>query len=498
MRGSLASLLITAMTYLVRMRNRVCNLGSVAPSLLCQGVLIVAVCLLYLGHLHLFANDLDIERLSANRFVEGLPIDNKIPSLFAERIIRGEKTSDLVSGWLSSDRPPLQTGLILLYHPVAQLLQVDPKLAAHAVGMLVQLAWIPALWSLIRRFRVSQAGTVVMLTTIAVTTTPLINSLYVWPKLGAAAAVVGAYTLYFWSPDKSLARTVIAALLCAIGWLLHGGIAFSVLGMAIVALFSRHPAWRTLCIAMAVTALIAAPWFVYQKGYDPPGNRLLKWHLAGVEGIDERGFGESLRTAYAEKTVDEIIENKRSNFVYPFYYLTATWWDFGREGVAARRFPEFYFLFSALGLWNVGWIGLPWTTGRLWRQHRQRHSRNVGEVDRHEVLRAVGWCIATFVVWGLLMFGPATTSIHSGSLVLPLVATTGLMMLAREIHQVLFGSLVAWQWLHFIVVWLPATSVTEGPIRPFAAGLMICAGISFVTLAWATRSRTKQSDCSAV
>ena len=40
------------------------------------------------------------------------------------------------------------------------------------------------------------------------------------------------------------------------------------------------------------------PWLLYQKYYEPPGNRLLKMHLAGAPGVDSRGFIQALLVAY--------------------------------------------------------------------------------------------------------------------------------------------------------------------------------------------------------
>ena len=47
---------------------------------------------------------------------------------------------------------------------------------------------------------------------------------------------------------------------------------------------------------------------------DPPGNRLLKWHLAGVVPIDQRGVGETLWQSYRDLSPGQVVQNKQANF----------------------------------------------------------------------------------------------------------------------------------------------------------------------------------------
>ncbi|TWB24630.1 hypothetical protein FBZ89_101256 [Nitrospirillum amazonense] len=56
---------------------------------------------------------------AAIRFTHHLPIDNELPRLFGDGLYGGHVPRPLVGDWLSSDRPPLQTGLELEVAPLA-------------------------------------------------------------------------------------------------------------------------------------------------------------------------------------------------------------------------------------------------------------------------------------------------------------------------------------------------------------------------------------------
>ncbi|WP_225852883.1 hypothetical protein, partial [Haemophilus parainfluenzae] len=61
-------------------------------------------------------SDLLTNVIANTRFLPGgsLPPDNILPYLFAERLYHGIDPRPLLGEWQSSDRPPLQAGLLLL------------------------------------------------------------------------------------------------------------------------------------------------------------------------------------------------------------------------------------------------------------------------------------------------------------------------------------------------------------------------------------------------
>jgi len=69
------------------------------------------------------------------------------------------------------------------------------------------------------------------------------------------------------------------------GMLAHSGIVFTLVPFAIVVLLSggsgRASPRRRL--AAGAGGVLILSWSAYQRFIDPPGNRLMKWHLAGVD-----------------------------------------------------------------------------------------------------------------------------------------------------------------------------------------------------------------------
>jgi hypothetical protein len=131
-----------------------------------------------------------------------------------------------------------------------------------------------------------------------------LNTFYVWPKMMAVGYLMLVFALLFcFRPAGEFERKLAGSLLgaaAALAILSHGTSFFALIGFGAVALVARPwPLWQPALRGLAVLAAIYAPWIVYQNVLDPPGNRLLKWHLAGVERMDARGFVATLRESYA-------------------------------------------------------------------------------------------------------------------------------------------------------------------------------------------------------
>ena len=74
---------------------------------------------------------------------------------------------------------------------------------------------------------------------------------------------------------------------------------------------------RTPLIVWAGAAMsfvaVYLPWFIFQKFIDPPGDRLLKWMLAGHIPPTEKGFREVLWDAYGSLTLDTWVDGRLAN-----------------------------------------------------------------------------------------------------------------------------------------------------------------------------------------
>jgi len=145
----------------------------------------------------------------------------------------------------------------------------------------------------------------------------LLNTTFTWPKL-AAGAFACARLGCGCCPQRRYARRSDPRrrALAALAWLAHGGVAFSFLALLPWVIWRCvRGEWRSWLQAALLCAVILAPWFAYQKFYDPPGNRLLKWHLAAQIAIDERGTWETLRASYGAQSWRELWDARRSNVV---------------------------------------------------------------------------------------------------------------------------------------------------------------------------------------
>src|SRR5262249_35842986 len=144
----------------------------------------------------------------------------------------------------------------------------------------------------------------------------------------------------------------------ALSLLSHGATTFSLLALPVLWLSLRlHEVVTLRQTALMVALLIAlmAPWFAYQRFFDPPGDRLLKWHLAGIVDLDPRGTREAIADQYATLPPRTWLAGRWANL------LTQVVWDPRAPSETAadwvRRQQFFHHLF-ALDVLCLGFVGL--------------------------------------------------------------------------------------------------------------------------------------------
>jgi hypothetical protein len=147
--------------------------------------------LLSLGLLLLYRRPEAFAEIATRRFTaQQLPADNILPQLFADRLLNGESPRALFGDWLSSDRPPLATGWILMFQQPFELVSVSRTTAYFVGAFTFQITWVAGLWAVLRSSRVGHLATTLAVLVTAFTSVTLINSVFTWPKLSA-----GAFTL---------------------------------------------------------------------------------------------------------------------------------------------------------------------------------------------------------------------------------------------------------------------------------------------------------------
>lgn len=366
---------------------------------------------------------------ASTRFGHALPSDNYIPHDFAD-VLAKHVDKPRFGDWLSSHRPPLQTGIYL-----SEICYLRGQKGYEVLSALAQSLWIFALYILLVSFRVRSRTISLVLLTCLFSGFVFLNTLFVWPKLLAASYLL-AFTAVFLCPKllNENHRTLKAALggmLLALALLSHGGSIFSALGVACaLPLLRFRVAFSTRTVAAVVLACFSLylPWMLYQKLYEPPGDRLLKWHLAAMIPPNNLSFEDAILKAYENIPAAQIVAYKLSNLETIYDHPVAYWAKVGSlfsaafsprssshaagMGTAgALRASLFFSFVPSIGFLMFGPFAL---LSGLRRKNRSAEWKSAA---------ALYLCLCfTLVAWCLLMFGPNTTTIHQGSYAANLMA----------------------------------------------------------------------------
>ena len=403
-----------------------------------------AVTLLVLSFGFLYGGLQDPLITATVRFSHRLPADNSLPYLFAEGVRAGHVPKPMYGEWLSSDRPPLQTGIALSQYPFSH----RPRLLDYmVVSAIAQSLWLFALWLVLTAFRLDAHLIALVLFVCVFSGFVLVNTFYVWPKLLAAAYMLGLFLILLTKHGSKLLGeskflAVIAGALGAFGILAHGGSAFALIGSAatLVVIKRALPRRPFITIAAAIFVLYL-PWTLYQKFFDPPGDRLLTWHLAGAGLVhpSKTSFGRAILSSYRHLTYRAWLNSKLGNCETLFGYgpvapgvkgeknywedvfAILTGWQSNPARAAltaerARFFRSACFLFIVqdLGFLIVGPLAL--LLG-LRKRNRSDLWYSAASMWLFVALTLFTWC--------LLMFLPSSTVLHQGTYVLPLLAAAG-------------------------------------------------------------------------
>lgn len=428
------------------------------------------------------------------RFSHPLPPDNMIPYLFADAVRSGTIPKPLIGDWESSDRPPLQSGIFLSQTPYS----LPPRpLAYEILGIISQSLWIFALWLFLTALQVDQRAIALALAVCLFSGFVFANTFYVWPKLLSASYTLGAFAILL---SRGLAGAlrrgskpvaITTGALLAFGLLAHGGSIFAILGfIAAAPVLRRRFSYRSLALIAGSALLAYLPWFLYQKVYDPPGDRLLKYHLAGVKTVDPRPFGQVFMAAYGHLTLPQILNNKERNFVAATDHKIEYWSQvrqlllllpekdsssesrLAQTGLSLRMSMFFYFA-PCLGFLIVG---LPALLAGIFRRFRSAEWNAA----------VVMWVFVAFTVliWCVLMFGPDAAVIHQGAYVMVLLAFCGSILALWSLSHALAYITAALQIaLNFVLYAalmrdsLPNAPLLEGLPRYASAALALLSAI---------------------
>jgi hypothetical protein len=250
----------------------------------------------------------------------------------------------------------------------------------------------------------------------------LVNTFFVWPKLLSAAYLLLVFALLFCRRPETCserkASGVLIGALTALALLSHGSGLFALIGFTVAVLtFRAWPAPRTVLYGAVTLLALYGPWALYQALVEPPANRLLKWHFAGVMAIDDRSFLQALRDSYAALSWSDYWHGKLQNLQklagsWPRGLLDPLVGPFtGAWSPAAIRSVDFFSLLPSLHVFSVAMVAA--LALLAFTPHPQR-------AIAARILVAVLGTLAAFV---LLIFMPGETINHHGTYAVQILAT---------------------------------------------------------------------------
>ena len=219
-------------------------------------------------------------------------------------------------GWLLSDRPPLQIGYVLMQ----RVFGWDERMTHYEViGVVLQQFWVIGMWGVLIAARVTRRTRSLAMVAALVSARPHERLLRLAEAAGrrVRSRCLGARRRSgsFVAPQPSVDGRA-AWSLAGLAYLSRGTSVFGLIPLAAIALWKGLPSWRWLAAGAAALCVLVLPWIAFQHYEDPPGDRLLKWQLAGNGTQDDpRGTVEMLLDEYGKAGVGGALENKLQNFL---------------------------------------------------------------------------------------------------------------------------------------------------------------------------------------
>jgi hypothetical protein len=424
--------LVCSVVILVIYRSRIIPVFRGAVSAVLALWLLSAAMYLSAGLLY-HDNSAPGEYIQDRFFNYPLPPDNLLPFILGHAMynhlqVRPTFFADIQS----SDRPPLQTGFVLFQFRFWR----SPELQYLVLGVLLQTTWIPALWVLLTTMGIAGPALLSAIAIPALSQFAFVHDLFVWPKLLSAAFGLLALSCFGWfrSRRNTGSHAILCGLLTALAMLSHTGVVMTVIAFACIAVIWHRPPMRWVVPFVLASGVLFLPWTLYQRFYDPPGNALLKLHLAGV--IDRnRGLGTLLVENYQKLGLSGWLATKWINIKFLFWSTGAEENFHGLTKFVLRWSGlKFFNIFPALGLANAGFFF------RLLKTTKER------AVPDRLLLVA----LASIGVWVLIMFAPESTAVHQGSFVTMILLFSALALYTEGYSRTAALVMIGLQFTEFV------------------------------------------------
>lgn len=409
--------------------------------------------LCYLSFLFLFADPLatGVGYVGGRFFNRELAGDNLVPMILGQRLYDGKPLHPFCcGGWTSADRPPLQAGMFLMVRGLSITSRIGLLYQVLATGL--QCFWICGVWSLLRSIRWQRSRIRLVLLPIVFSGVLFFESVFTWPKLLTATFLLFAIGVV---AKALVAERVLhayeawwAGLCLGLALMSHTGAALSLVAVPIVWFRYRKllPLKRLLPIAAAVVCFLA-PWWAYQRYVDPPGNHLLKLHLAGEVQFTDRSAVAAIEKAYAGRSFAEIVGLRWSNVrILPgegFLQVMGLPEALSAGAGELGRGRQERLIGNALGVLNWGWVAI------LVFVVRKRRTDGTKLASFVLPLLAIN-----LMVWCLVEFGPEFTILGDASFGDFLLSSVVLAAVLVDAGSIVLGLVTALQVWNLVVVWV--------------------------------------------
>jgi len=378
----------------------------------------------------------NFQQISANRWFK-LPIDNWIPKIFADAILGAHVPSPLVTSWLSSDRPPLATGFFLIFSVFSSN---DLSYLVISVGM--QLLVIIFIFMLLLKYLESYRFIFFVMLLLFFNGFVFVHSLFVWPKLLSALfqGISFYYLYYIWtSNDTSKKEYILFGLAASLAFLSHGGSVFYLLALSVLLLFTLKQIKdvKKIFYGLLVALITYLPWVLYQKLIDPPGDRLLKWHLAAEIHVTDKSFSTVLFDYYHQLSLKDWLALQWSHLeriYYSFYADIPELFSLPESAFLDNTFfgTDYSFIFFTI------WLSVLYVFVK-------KQSSNV-----KVFIFLLLWSYFLYIViWSVLLTG--RTIIHQGSYFAWFSGFIAVTWITYNVNQLLFYILGSLNLLFFIL-----------------------------------------------
>jgi hypothetical protein len=398
-----------------------------------------------------------------------MPIDNWLPLLFAQMLKHGEIVHPLIGDWLSSDRPPLQTGLYLLLKGV---FFGNRGLGYQAISTWAQTLVLVPLCLLVPR-GLAKLDRALLLVVIGLSALVVVNGLFVWPKLFAATYCGLYHVLLFSYRGNPRFGAIAAGAAAALALLSHGGALFPLAGSTIaLVVLSRSAALKRLAWVAVTAGAAYFPWVLYQRLLDPPGDRLLKWHFAGQVAPIESSFLEVVDRAYSGLSLSGWVAGRLANVKTLFegslrffsdaaHQITGTAVPGGHQAMIESSFFSLNY-----SMWMFSPLLVP-----LFIALAAFRRRPAANIDFSPLVIAT---VASLSIWIALMFVPASTIVHQGGYFTFISLQFVVMVLAERASTWLFRALAALNVLLFTMLYVLGTGSAEHALSYSCLAIVLC------------------------